>query len=84
MTPPVRYQRMTGGISWARESRWTESKIRNDLLTAHRYQRAFVDFFEDQLVQKKYDWKLVLKEFLYGGKHPLINGIVSGRKFVTP
>jgi hypothetical protein len=43
-----------------------------------RYQRAFVDFFEDQLVSKKYDWKLLLDEFLFGGKEPLINGLVAG------
>ena len=41
---------------------------------------AFVDFFEDQLVSKGYDWKALLNEFLFEGKEPLINGLVSGRK----
>lgn len=45
-----------------------------------RYQRAFVDFFEDQLVARRYDWKLLLEDYLYKGKEPLINGLVSGRE----
>lgn len=45
-----------------------------------RYQRAFVDFFEDQLVAKRYDWKALLEEYLFKGKQPLINGLISGRK----
>lgn len=49
-------------------------------LTCDRYQRAFVDFFEDQLVASKYRLKELLDEFLLGGKEPLINGLVSGRK----
>jgi hypothetical protein len=44
------------------------------------YQRAFVDFFEDQLVQHGYDWQDLVKDFLFEGKEPLINGIVAGRK----
>jgi len=48
------------------------------VLTRCRYQRAFVDFFEDQLVSKRYDWKLLLDEFLFEGKEPLINGLVAG------
>jgi len=48
-----------------------------------RYQRAFIDFFEDQLVSKKYDVKEVINEFLLRGKEPLINGIISGRMYVT-
>ena len=46
-----------------------------------RYQRAFVDFFEDQLMAKKYDIKDLLEEFLLAGKEPLINGLVDGRKY---
>lgn len=45
-----------------------------------RYQRAFIDFFEDQLVSKRYDLKELLDEFLLGGKEPLINGLISGCK----
>jgi hypothetical protein len=53
---------------------------RRTALTRYRYQRAFVDFFEDQLVSKRYDWKLLLDEFLFEGKEPLINGLVAGRE----
>ncbi len=48
------------------------------LTERHRYQRAFIDFFEDQLVSKHYDLKELLDEFLLGGKEPLINGLISG------
>jgi hypothetical protein len=43
-----------------------------------RYQRAFIDFFEDQLVQVGYDWKALLDEYLYKGKEPLINNMICG------
>lgn len=44
------------------------------------YQRAYVDFFEDQLaLEFGYKWKAVLEEYLYSGKNPLINNLVSGR-----
>ncbi|KAF1946210.1 hypothetical protein EJ02DRAFT_450656 [Clathrospora elynae] len=49
-----------------------------DFLGKKEYQRAFIDFFEDQLVSKKYDLKDLLEEFLLGGKEPLINGLISG------
>jgi len=42
------------------------------------YQRAFVDFFEDQLVQLGYDWKGLLDEFLFSGPEPLINNLIAG------
>jgi hypothetical protein len=45
----------------------------------NRYQRAFIDFFEDQLVSKRYDLRELLDEYLLGGKEPLINGMISGR-----
>jgi hypothetical protein len=52
-----------------------------DYLGDHRYQRAFVDFFEDELALKHgYDWKKVAAEFLFSGKHPLINGLIGGRR----
>lgn len=44
------------------------------------YQRAYIDFFEDQLVQKGYDWKRLVEDFLYEGNEPLINNVVAGRK----
>ncbi|KAL9127805.1 MAG: hypothetical protein Q9217_003389 [Psora testacea] len=42
------------------------------------YQRAYVDFFEDQLVLNGYDWKKVLNLYLFDGKEPLVNNLVAG------
>lgn len=44
----------------------------------HRYQRAFIDFFEDQLVTLGYDWHTLLNEFLLSGPAPLVNNLISG------
>lgn len=46
-----------------------------------RYQRAFIDFFEDQLVSNRYNLQQLLDEYLLGGKEPLINGMISGREY---
>ncbi len=46
------------------------------------YQRAFVDFFEDELVLGGYDWRKVLDEFLFKGKEPLINCVIAGREYI--
>lgn len=70
-------QLMTGETFWARESGLSKSNSRH-LLTFRRYQRAFVDFFEDQLVSRRYDVQSVLEEYLLGGKKPLVNGLISG------
>jgi hypothetical protein len=52
-----------------------------EYLGDRRYQRAFVDFFEDELALKfGYDWKRVAEEYLFTGKEPLVNGVVGGRK----
>jgi hypothetical protein len=40
-----------------------------------------VDFFEDQLVLRRYNIQEVLEEYLLSGKNPLINGMISGRTF---
>jgi hypothetical protein len=45
---------------------------------ACRYQRAFIDFFEDQLVQHGYDWQALLNEFLLSGDEPLVNNLIAG------
>jgi hypothetical protein len=50
------------------------------LLSSPRYQRAFIDFFEDQLVATQYSLRELLDEYLFGGKEPLINGLISGRE----
>ncbi|EHK99287.1 hypothetical protein GLAREA_08752 [Glarea lozoyensis ATCC 20868] len=50
-----------------------------EFLGNHNYQRAYVDFFEDELALKfDYDWKKVAEEYLFTGKQPLINGVISG------
>jgi len=52
-----------------------------DFLGDRRYQRAYVDFFEDELALKyNYNWKRVAEEYLFGGKNPLINCVISGRE----
>ena len=51
-----------------------------DYLGDKKYERAFVDFFEDQLVLNGYDLKKLLDTYLYTGKEPLINNLVAGRK----
>ncbi|TGJ87477.1 hypothetical protein E0Z10_g1243 [Xylaria hypoxylon] len=44
-----------------------------------KYQRAFVDFFEDSLAMKhNYNWKKVVEEYLFGGKEPLVNCLIGG------
>ncbi|EHY60159.1 hypothetical protein HRR83_009122 [Exophiala dermatitidis] len=50
---------------------WTESPSEiaehdyRDFLGRREFQRAFVDFFEDELVQHGYDWKDVVAKFLF-------------------
>lgn len=44
-----------------------------------RYQRAFVDFFEDELVHFGYDWKQVVSKYLFSGKEPVFNAIIADR-----
>lgn len=50
-------------------------------LTYRRYQRAYLDLFEDKLVDDGYDWKATLNRFLFTGKEPLIHSITAGRKY---
>ncbi|TIA62648.1 general substrate transporter [Aureobasidium pullulans] len=50
-----------------------------DYLGKREYQRAWIDFLEDQLVQFGYDWRELLDDFLYSGKQPLINNLIAGR-----
>ena len=54
-----------------------------DFLGDRRYQRAYVDFFEDALaLRHAYDWKHVVDEYMYGGEEPLVNGLIGGRTSV--
>ena len=51
-----------------------------EFLGQKEYQRAYVDFYEDELALKyDYNWTRVAEEYLFTGKHPLINGVISGR-----
>jgi hypothetical protein len=53
-----------------------------DFLGDKSYQRAYVDFFEDELALKyEYHWQRVAEEYLFSGKEPLINGLIGGRIF---
>lgn len=55
-----------------------------EFLGKKEYQRAYVDFFEDELALKfGYQWKSVVEEYLYSGKQPLINNLISGRMFLS-
>ena len=69
---------MTGEIIWVIGSRRWLPQLQ-ELAESSRYQRAYVDFFEDQLVLNGYDWRKVLSEFLFTGKEPLINCMIAGR-----
>jgi hypothetical protein len=48
------------------------------LTRENRYQRAFIDFFEDELVQYNYDWKALLNAYLFEGNEPIANNLLSG------
>lgn len=51
-----------------------------DFLGDKRYQRAYVDFFEDMLAAKfSYDWKQTVDYFMFQGEQPLVNGLIGGR-----
>lgn len=55
-------------------------ELRMATLTGLRYQRAYLDLFEDKLVDDGYDWKATLSRFLFTGKEPLFHSITAGRK----
>ncbi|KAJ5820263.1 hypothetical protein N7474_005854 [Penicillium riverlandense] len=48
-----------------------------DYLGCREYQRAFVDYFEDELVRFSYDWKKVVSEYLFTGKEPMFNALIA-------
>ena len=54
-----------------------------DYLGNPRYQRAYVDFFEDQLVLAGYDLEKILTKYLLDGKEPLINNLIAGRSSLS-
>ena len=67
-----------GETFWVTSSR-KSVPLSSKLTETFRYQRAYVDFFEDQLVLNGYDWKKVLSEYLFTGKEPLIHCMIAGR-----
>ncbi|KAJ5377712.1 uncharacterized protein N7496_005121 [Penicillium cataractarum] len=48
-----------------------------DHLGRREYQKAFVDFFEDELVRFGYDWKQVVAEYLFSGEEPVFHSIMA-------
>ncbi|KAK7989807.1 ribosome biogenesis protein Ssf2 [Apiospora arundinis] len=50
-----------------------------DFLGDIKYQRAYLDFFEDNLANKdSYEWKKVVQRFMFEGEEPLVNCLISG------
>ncbi|KAK0656817.1 hypothetical protein B0T16DRAFT_400293 [Cercophora newfieldiana] len=50
-----------------------------DFLGDKKYQRAYIDFFEDALAWKHaYNWKKLVEEYMFGGEEPLVNGLIGG------
>lgn len=45
---------------------------------ANRYQRAYLDFFEDELVRMNYNWKDVVIKYMLVGPEPLLHGAIGG------
>lgn len=73
-----KYPHTIGEITWAIGSRRLVP-FSSGPAEYSRFQRAYVDFFEDQLVLNGYDWRKVLGEYLFTGKAPLINCMIAGR-----
>lgn len=68
------------------ENRATRLRDRPGTLTCsnRRYQKAFVDFYEDELVRLDYDWKEVVAEYLFSGENPIFNSLIADRTFTVP
>lgn len=54
-----------------------------DFLGDRHYQRAYIDFFEDQLIGRRaqWDWKKVVADYILGeadGGPPLLNNLIAG------
>ncbi|EKD16228.1 uncharacterized protein L3040_009532 [Drepanopeziza brunnea f. sp. 'multigermtubi'] len=64
---------------WKNSPAEVTEKDWREFLGDKRYQRAYVDFYEDEMALKfDYDWKGVAREYLFSGNEPLINGIIGG------
>jgi hypothetical protein len=56
-----------------------------DFLGDKKYQRAYIDFFEDILASHaySYDWKKVVSKYMFQGDEPLVNGLIGGRMLTS-
>lgn len=45
-----------------------------------RFQLAYLDFFEGELVKNGYDWKKVAIDYMMKGPRPLLHGAACGCK----
>ena len=45
---------------------------------SNRYQRAYLDFFEDELMRMNYNWKDVVMKYMLAGPDPLLHGAIDG------
>lgn len=62
--------------------RWADFVFRDQEANIKiRYQRAFLDFFEDEMVRLGYNWKQVVLHYMLEGDNPLISGAIGGREF---
>jgi hypothetical protein len=54
-----------------------------DFLGDKRYQRAYINFFDDRLAIKYgWNWKAVLQDYMFKGDEPLVNGLIGGRMYI--
>ncbi|KAJ5632903.1 hypothetical protein N7490_009242 [Penicillium lividum] len=52
--------------------------LQDSVLTGlSRYEKAFVDYYEDELVRLSYDWKEVINQYLFSGEQPIFNSILA-------
>lgn len=73
------YERESEGLEpWVDAPGEISKEDWREFLGKREYQRAWVDFFEDQLVQLGYDWRELLFEYLFQGRNPLANNLISG------
>lgn len=47
----------------------------------NRYTVAYAQYFDKEIERNNGDWKKVLKDYLFPGPEPLINGFAGGRRF---
>ncbi|KAL1632036.1 hypothetical protein SLS56_004081 [Neofusicoccum ribis] len=55
----------------------TEANWR-DFFGQKEYQRAYMDFFEDQIAACGNDWKAMVEKYLFAGPNPLVNNVICG------